>query len=368
MSGNSDYNPDSVQVSLEAMPRTALQAIYHAVTGKTENLSKTLRKNVIIRYADVEQLYIRMKQQIEHYSLVAEPTVTVVLKQADSKSVQYSSWEKFRLFQVNSTEITSELNLRFEFLTQIPNTPAPQRFVININLDSGLPFAQHKEGSELESPYFSFFYFVSKSFPTVNISIDFVDFLIAKIFAASVEEWFNGIEVIKNSRSFMYLFERLDILDTIIAQFGRVGMAVFLISYVYFIKSRLAVDGNFVYATSIGLLLWSGLAVLSSYTKRITTRRIASSIIPSVILMTEGDIKAYKKIVETKASSHGTIGGVIGASLLAILMNIGASYICISNWAIKVRLLTALMGRITVIASTALMLEYEDVLLRPETL
>lgn len=197
MSGNGGYGSSDLQVSLDNMPRTALQAIYHAVTGKTENLSKTLKKNVIIRHAEVEQLYLRMTQQIEHYGPLVKPTVTVVLKQADSKSLQYSSWEKFRDFQINSTEITSELNLQFEFITHLPNTPGPQRFVLNINLDSGLPFVRSRAKNDLNGLYFSLFSFLAKDFPTVRISIDFVDFLIAKIFAASVEEWFNGLDVIK---------------------------------------------------------------------------------------------------------------------------------------------------------------------------
>ena len=87
-------NPSSVAIDL--LPKTALQALYHAVTGKTETYSKTLSKNVVITYHSFEQLYHRIKQQIAHYTLLADPTVTVIVKHADSKTVQYSSiWERF---------------------------------------------------------------------------------------------------------------------------------------------------------------------------------------------------------------------------------------------------------------------------------
>jgi hypothetical protein len=91
----SEAVPDfgGIPTPVELLPKTALQALYHAVTGKTETYSKTLSNNVIITYREVEQLYLRISQQIGHYELVADPTVTVVVKHSDSKKLQYSSWE-----------------------------------------------------------------------------------------------------------------------------------------------------------------------------------------------------------------------------------------------------------------------------------
>ena len=185
MSGvENNYAPDSPSFSRETLPRTALQALYHAVTGKTDNLSKILHGNVFICYQDFERLYERLQQQVEHYDLLSSPTVSVVLKQANSKSQTYSSWEKFREFQINAFEITSEVSIKLEFLAKLPSTVTPQRCVVNVSLDSGLPVIHENFKQNASSEFLSFFFPISQNFPTVEISIDFVDFLVAKILVA----------------------------------------------------------------------------------------------------------------------------------------------------------------------------------------
>ena len=47
-----DSNGDNF--SLSALPKTALQAIYHALTGKIENLTRVLTGNVIISDNDID--------------------------------------------------------------------------------------------------------------------------------------------------------------------------------------------------------------------------------------------------------------------------------------------------------------------------
>jgi hypothetical protein len=46
--------------ALMTLPKTALRALYHAVTGKTETYSKTLSSNVVTTYNSIEQLYERI--------------------------------------------------------------------------------------------------------------------------------------------------------------------------------------------------------------------------------------------------------------------------------------------------------------------
>jgi hypothetical protein len=82
---------ESDALSLDSLPKTALQAIYHAVTGKTESMSKSLRGNVLVTSADFDRLYQMLREQMGHYTLLAEPTVTVVVKCDSSRTVTYSS-------------------------------------------------------------------------------------------------------------------------------------------------------------------------------------------------------------------------------------------------------------------------------------
>lgn len=86
---------------LSTLPKTAIQAIYHAVTGKTENLSKWLNRNVIIRQSDVCSLYAMLQDQWNIHPLLSEPTTTIILNDEHDRKVQYSSWSRFQALQVD---------------------------------------------------------------------------------------------------------------------------------------------------------------------------------------------------------------------------------------------------------------------------
>ena len=98
---------DASLVDIGRLPKSAIQAIYHAVTGKTERFSKTLKGSVSIHFEDLKRLFDRMQQEIEHLDLLADPTVTVIIKTADSKTMRHSSWEHFEKLQQNTMDVTS---------------------------------------------------------------------------------------------------------------------------------------------------------------------------------------------------------------------------------------------------------------------
>jgi hypothetical protein len=118
------------------LPATAVQALYHAATGKTENLTKQLSKNFIIRESDLNQLYFKIMQQLEHFERVAGPTVTIKVQFDNRESQQFSSWVGFKLSDSGKTEIVSNVVLKFEFVIKLPEVPVPQRYVVNIDLFS----------------------------------------------------------------------------------------------------------------------------------------------------------------------------------------------------------------------------------------
>jgi hypothetical protein len=214
---SSGFGESPTSMPMELLPKTALQALYHAVTGKTETYSKTLKKNVIITYHSFEQLYCRIRQQIDHYTLLADPTVTVIVKNADSKKLQYSSWDRFQDFSINSPDITSELIIKFEFIVQLANTPTPQRCIVNVSLDSELPVVEARGKDRHDLFMLEFMGFLATDYRTVEISIDFVDFLIAKIFCGVIEEWFLTLDIAPTSKLTTFLIKKADLVRSITA-------------------------------------------------------------------------------------------------------------------------------------------------------
>ena len=183
-----------------ALNRTALQSLYYAVTGKTENISKVLRGNVLITHSDFQQLYYKLNQSIHVYPAVTEPSVSIVVKKSTSESVQYSSWERFCEFQLNSTDVTSEVSIRLELLLKLPLTEHPQRCSVNASLDSGLPIIAREPGMTA-GPFAEFvMLFAYEKYRTVSISVDFVDFIVAKVLVGVIEEWFASLDGIPRGR------------------------------------------------------------------------------------------------------------------------------------------------------------------------
>jgi hypothetical protein len=271
--------------------------------------------------------YLRIRQQTAHYQLLAEPTVTVIVKSKDSKKLQYSSWERFKEFSINSPDITSELIIKFEFLMQLPNTTSPQRCIVNVALDSGLPVVMDQDHEEQHLLMLEFISFFGINYRTVEISIDFVDFLIAKIFCGVVEDWFLTLDSAPKSNLTVFLVRRAKLIRSITGQFGRLGSAAFLSSYVWFSGGVIGDIAKLVYAISIALFMWSVVVVLTTSLDRFTAKRLTRNIVPSIILLTDADTKAFEQVKLGLSSSRNTLAAIICAAISDIGLHLIASYI-----------------------------------------
>ncbi|MGU3495580.1 hypothetical protein ACLBXM_16190 [Xanthobacteraceae bacterium A53D] len=261
--GNTGIGRNSESISLESMPKTALQAIYHAVTGKTENFTKYINGNVIVRSADIDNLYQMICDQMGHYSMPVSPTVTVIVKCANGKSITYSSWERYERIRVSLNEVTSEISLKIEFLVDLPNTPQPQRLILNVNVDSSLPILQKRNDPiEGEMDGFSLYLFTRSEWRTVELSIDFVDYMVAKIFSSVVEEWFATLKVTPRPYLNNFLMKNQMAIRSTLAQTSRVGMAAFLLTYAFSgSKESFEID-KILIVISISMMIWSMLSML----------------------------------------------------------------------------------------------------------
>ena len=319
--------PEDATLPIESLPKTALQAIYHAVTGKTESLSKELTGNVIVRMPDIDRLYGMLVDQLGIHEKVIDPTVTVLVKQENESTVTYSSWERFMELRVGSHEITSELTLKLEFVIHLPDTAHPQRCIVNVNIDSSLPVI-HKQRQEIHRANgIGFFVFLSREWRTVHLSIDFVDFLVAKGFVGVVEEWFSSLEDTPSRKLNDILLDNFPTLNSTLSQSGRIGMAAFLATYVGFSASISISLTDLTFAVSIGLLIWAIFAIVQSSLRNTIHKRLTMNIVPSVILLTLGDERAYSDIEESRNSPTNTVLYYCGVVFVGLAINIISSYI-----------------------------------------
>ncbi len=110
-------------------------------------------------------------------------------------------------------------------------------------------------------------------------------------------------------------------------QLGRMGMATFLGAYVFFSKGHFGSLAQATFAVAVGLLLWALLVITESTLTPMLLKRITANVVPSVILLTEGDRQAFNRVKANMNSSVQTIFGFLGTILLGFSTNILASYV-----------------------------------------
>jgi hypothetical protein len=204
---------------------------------------------------------------------------------------------------------------------------APQRCVVNISLDSGLPIVIGKLQQELHIFMVELVAFFAQDYKTVEISIDFVDFLIARIFCGIIEEWFQTLEIAPKSKLTACLIRHSSTIRTVTGQFGRLGGAAFLAGYAWFNGGIGDSVGRLVYAAAIALGLWALVVMLTASITKNTAARLVRNMVPSVILLTDADKRAYDKIREGLNSSRKTLGLITSMAIFNLGLNLAASYI-----------------------------------------
>lgn len=310
-------------LTIENVPPAVLQSLYHAVTGKTERLRKELRKNVVVRKADLENLFQTLKHKIDHYDVLLPPVVSVLVRLSNRQTLQYSSWERFRNFEVAASDTTSEVGIKVEFVLRIPNTPAPQRCTVNVDIDSKLPVLDRDDDDDI----FPTMYFVTK-LPTVVVSVDFVDFLIGKEFSQVVEDWFNSLEEMSNPRWGHWLSSNGSSLSRVMDAVPGFGIAFFLLTYVVWFGGQISSLQRLSLIGSIALLLYFSTELAIDLIGIAFERASHRITLPSFIILTAGDERRSKIQIEKSAQIINRIWRIPAYVMFTIILNIASSWLC----------------------------------------
>lgn len=314
-------------ITLSELPNSALQAIYHAVTGKTESMSRDLYENVVIRFHDVKNLVSQIIDQLKLHDNVCDPTITIVTKYNNEKSVTHSSWERFENLQENQTDVTSEITVKIETVIKIPNTVSDQRITISLNIDSAMPIILEDKKKNYEKFDLGYLIFTRNLWRTVTYKIDFVDFLVAKNFSSIVDEWFKSLPKQKDIKSWKIILSKMPIIERLLHQISYVGASAFLLSFVYFRGEGEISIKNLTIAVSIIMII---IAIYNIFRKSIIdiiTKTAIKNLVPSLIILNRADEIELSNIDRERS---GTIKSVfiVGISALGnIALNIIASYI-----------------------------------------
>lgn len=198
--GNGNSSIDVVHVGDARAPVSlkTYQDIYHQVTGRTEQIRQRYSENLLIEMADIEQLNFKVRQLCDIHNVIAgNDTVTVF--HAKERKEQFTSFERFRLYNTNTASPTASLVLRYNFSIVPAGNSRPQEYAINIRLTSKV--VTLKQLRDEAPPFMRSHMFGFMVGPAVEVTVDFADYVIARGFLEAVDEWVKGCKSTPKSSS-----------------------------------------------------------------------------------------------------------------------------------------------------------------------
>ena len=152
------------------------QDIYHQITGRTENIRQRYSENLKIDFSEIEQLHFKVMQLCDVHNVVAKNETVSIFHEKERKE-QFTSFERFKTYNRNTTKPTVNVHLKYNFSIILPGTNKPQEYVVSIRLTSRL--AMNKQMEEEVPPYLRGRYFGFSTRHIAEISVDYADYVVA---------------------------------------------------------------------------------------------------------------------------------------------------------------------------------------------
>ena len=170
------------------------QDIYHQVTGRTEQIRKRQFDNLLLEYTDIEQLHHKVMQLCDVHRVIAKNETVSVFHDKERKE-QFTSFARFQAYNANATSPCVSVVLKYNFSLIPAGLEKPQEYVVSFRLTSRVALLDQLDD---EAPPFlrggAYFGYVHES--TAEVTVDYVDYVIARGFLEAFDEWVKGCKSI----------------------------------------------------------------------------------------------------------------------------------------------------------------------------
>jgi hypothetical protein len=171
-----------------------VQSIYNEITGKTEKLSRSFRDDHEINFEDINQLNTKITQLYEQYHVISK-NCAVTIYHIDDCSEQFSSFERFKMYDSSSMSPCENIRLAYDFLVKLPGTQKVQSYKIEIDIHSRAAMRK-RAFREHGLPRRIIRVFASR---TANVDIEYIDYTVARTFLFAIEQWYASVNKNKSS-------------------------------------------------------------------------------------------------------------------------------------------------------------------------
>ncbi|MGH1472049.1 MAG: hypothetical protein ACRBCS_12695 [Cellvibrionaceae bacterium] len=308
-----------VSVENQHVSMKIIQSIYNEITGKTEKIGRSLSDDHDINLGALKQLNHKINQMLEQYNVVSK-NCSVTLYHVDDCKNQYSSFERFELYDSSSMSPSESIQLIYNFLIVLPETKQPQPYKITINLHSRV--ALKKKAESEHGINRRFIRIVARR--TGQYDIEYVDYTVARNFQTAVDQWYSSVVKDKESKIVQFLQDKSEHFDSIF----RI-LTITILSFAIF-KNADSLIGEVPTLKSVflaGLFSFSSIYLLGMIAFKLgsfTERSIDEHQAISGIRLNIGDEKAFKSFDNSNSKS---IKGAIWSTVLVIAINLFSTYL-----------------------------------------
>lgn len=209
-------SPNESRVSIQT-----LQGIYHELTGKTEDVSKSYNQHFQISLEDLQQLNHRIIQCYEQYHIKAENCSVKVFFLNDTQE-RFSSFERFSAFNAGTTSTVESVLINYNFLIILPKSEKPQSYTVSVRIASRMAVEkQMRENMPFHLP--KILRLMGNRTATVNIK--YIDYAVARSLMTAVDQWFEGLPEAHSSWLQKQITRKSHLLPVIAKYLAGIGVA-----------------------------------------------------------------------------------------------------------------------------------------------
>ena len=205
------------------------QAIYHHVTGKTERIFEAFSGVFKVELCHLSQLHHKIAQTAQrHHQDERNCSVDVALHKKER--IRSSSYERFSQMDWAIADPVTEIVYTYNFLSHNNVAPAgtelkPENYKVVVTINQDTRF--DTDDDEGEIPYYLRSLFTGKS---IRVSINYVDYTIARAILAAVREWVDALPKGKKGKFATTIVKSGDSIKTVVP-YILVSISVLLIGY-----------------------------------------------------------------------------------------------------------------------------------------
>tara|TARA_R110000868_G_scaffold266274_1_gene525236 strand:+ start:121546 stop:122550 length:1005 start_codon:yes stop_codon:yes gene_type:complete len=178
------------------------QAIYNQLTGKSEKATDRYTDNIVVDFDDVRMIYEKIHQSAKVHNVIAE-NFNVTFFHLKNKKSQFSSYEKMMNYDRSYPNPIISIVLKFHYSIILPEINKPQEYIVTARIMSRV--AKAKQVNEDSPPFMRGRFFPMFKDQTAEISVEYVDYIVARTFLDAFRDWMESCTKITDPKFISFL-------------------------------------------------------------------------------------------------------------------------------------------------------------------